>query len=85
MGHAVATYGSLSMASRKHRKHRASILNTTAQHSISAAAAPSIDAQIRGFLAGETNGAALFHALYDDILDEPIPESMRAILRGAAS
>jgi hypothetical protein len=41
-----------------------------------------IDAQIRHFLAGETDGAALLGALYDHVLDEPAPERLLRILRG---
>lgn len=33
------------------------------------------------FLDGKTHGEGLFHALYDHVLDEPIPERMRALLR----
>jgi hypothetical protein len=41
-----------------------------------------VSEQIRNFLAGHTNGEALFHALYDDVLDEPIPERLLAVLQG---
>jgi Anti-sigma factor NepR len=40
-----------------------------------------IDSDIRDFLAGRTNGEDLLHALYDHVLDEPIPERLRALLR----
>jgi hypothetical protein len=36
--------------------------------------------QIRDFLAGRTHGEALFRALYDPILDEPIPPRLRRLL-----
>lgn len=39
-----------------------------------------VSAQIRHFLAGRTNGGALFHALYDHVLDEPVPERLSAVL-----
>jgi len=42
----------------------------------------SVDRDIRDFLAGKTDGADLLHALYDHILDEPVPQSLRAVLRG---
>jgi hypothetical protein len=42
---------------------------------------PSVDARIRAFLAGETDGEDVLHEIYDDVLDEPIPESMRALLK----
>lgn len=41
----------------------------------------SIDAGIAAFLDGTTNGEELLHALYDHILAEPIPQSMRGILQ----
>ena len=40
-----------------------------------------IDAAIRRYLDGENDGQALFQALYDDVLDEPIPASMLALVR----
>ena len=42
---------------------------------------PSADARIRAFLAGETDGEDVLHEIYDHLLDEPIPESMRALLK----
>jgi hypothetical protein len=42
----------------------------------------SVDEQIREFLDGETNGEDLLHALYDHVLDEPVPSRLTAILRG---
>jgi hypothetical protein len=44
---------------------------------------PSVAEQIADFLEGRNNGDALLHALYDHVLDEPIPESMRRLLRNA--
>lgn len=43
---------------------------------------PSIDGQIRDFIAGRTNGEGLLHALYDHVLDEPVPPRLRAVLNG---
>ena len=40
-----------------------------------------VEHRIRAFLDGKTNGEDLLHALYDHVLDEPIPESMRALLK----
>ena len=37
--------------------------------------------RLREFLAGEDNGEDLLHALYDYVLDEPVPERLSAILR----
>jgi hypothetical protein len=45
-----------------------------------ARAAP-VDLEIRAYLAGEGDGAALLHALYDHILDEPVPERLSAVVR----
>ncbi len=43
--------------------------------------AKSVSAEIAAFLAGATNGDDLLHALYDHILDEPVPQSMRGLLQ----
>ena len=40
----------------------------------------SVPGRIAAFLDGRTCGEDLFHELYDHILDEPIPDAMRAIL-----
>jgi hypothetical protein len=45
-------------------------------------AKPSIDCQIRDFIAGRTNGEGVLHALYDHVLDEPVPQRLRALLQG---
>jgi hypothetical protein len=39
-----------------------------------------VDARIAAFLDGKSDGGELLHALYDHVLDEPIPQSMRALL-----
>jgi hypothetical protein len=41
----------------------------------------SIGDEIVDFLDGKTHGEGLLHALYDHILDEPVPEQMREVLR----
>ena len=41
----------------------------------------SIDRDIRDFLAGNNDGEDLLHALYDHVLDEPVPERLNALLR----
>jgi hypothetical protein len=41
----------------------------------------SVDGQIRSFLAGENDGEDLLHAIYDHVLDEPVPERLRALLK----
>ena len=42
----------------------------------------SADHEIRDFVAGRTDGEELLHALYDHVLDEPVPERLLALLRG---
>ena len=42
----------------------------------------SVDRGIRDFLAGKSNGEDLLHALYDHVLDEPVPQRLRAVLQG---
>jgi len=44
-------------------------------------ATSSVDRDIRDFLAGRTDGADLLHALYDHVLDEPVPQFLRDVLR----
>ena len=39
----------------------------------------SVNSQIIDFLEGRTDGEDLLHAMYDHIIDEPIPERMRAL------
>ena len=41
----------------------------------------SVDNRIRAFLAGDSHGEDLLHAIYDHILDEPVPERLRALLK----
>ena len=41
----------------------------------------SVDSRIRAFLTGETEGRDLLRALYDHVLDEPVPERLRAVLK----
>jgi hypothetical protein len=41
----------------------------------------SVDNQIRAFLAGDNDGEDLLHQIYDHVLDEPIPERLRALLK----
>ena len=47
-----------------------------------AAAMPSVDSEIRDFLAGRSDGEKLLHAIYDCVLDEPVPERLLAALKG---
>lgn len=44
-------------------------------------ARPSVEDQIADFLDGRTHGEELLHALYDHVLDEPIPPRMKALLQ----
>jgi hypothetical protein len=45
-------------------------------------ARPSVEDRIAAFLDGRTHGEELLHALYDHVLDEPIPPQMKALLQG---
>ncbi len=40
-----------------------------------------VEKQILDFLEGRTHGEDLLHALHDYVLDEPIPERMRALFQ----
>lgn len=40
-----------------------------------------IDRDIRDFLDGKNDGEDLLRALYDHVLDEPVPERLKAPLR----
>jgi hypothetical protein len=39
-----------------------------------------VSAQIEHFLSGDTTGRALFEALYNHVLDEPVPPQLKAML-----
>ena len=41
----------------------------------------SVDSQIRAFLSGENDGEELLRAIYDHVLDEPVPERLKALLK----
>jgi hypothetical protein len=41
----------------------------------------STEREIRDFLSGRNDGERLLHALYDHVLDEPVPERLRALLK----
>jgi len=41
--------------------------------------------QLLDFLDGRTDGEELLHALYDHVLDEPVPERMRALFRAGSA
>ena len=41
----------------------------------------STEREIRDFLNGKTKGEDLLHALYDHVLDEPVPERLTALLK----
>lgn len=44
--------------------------------------AGSIDRRIRAFLNGESHGEDVLGALYGHVADEPLPQRLRALLRG---
>ncbi|HTV45612.1 MAG TPA: hypothetical protein VMF05_09880 [Stellaceae bacterium] len=39
-----------------------------------------VGGRVTAFLCGRSDGSDLLHALYDHVLDEPIPQSMLAVL-----
>jgi hypothetical protein len=41
--------------------------------------------QLLAFLDGRTDGEELLHILYDHVLEEPVPERMRALLRAGSA
>ena len=41
----------------------------------------SVDSDIRDFLAGKNDGEIVLRALYDHVLDEPVPQFLRDVLR----
>jgi hypothetical protein len=41
----------------------------------------SVDSQIRAFLAGDSDGEEVLRAIYDHVLDEPVPERLKALLK----
>ena len=41
----------------------------------------STDSRIRAFLAGDSNGEDVLSEIYDHVLDEPVPERLRAVLK----
>jgi hypothetical protein len=41
----------------------------------------SADRAIRDFLSGKNDGEQLLHAIYDHVLDEPVPERLKALLK----
>jgi hypothetical protein len=49
------------------------------------AATDAVEEQLTDFLDGRTHGEELLHALYDHILDEPVPERMRALFRAGSA
>lgn len=41
----------------------------------------STEREIRDFLNGKTDGEDLLHALYDHVLDEPVPQRLTTLLK----
>lgn len=59
-------------------------LNTAAQSELPAALSDletAIDRQIRSFLNGDNDGHELLQGLYGDVIDEPAPARLTALLR----
>lgn len=40
-----------------------------------------VDREIRDFVVGKSDGEDLLHAIYDHVLDEPVPERLLALLK----
>jgi hypothetical protein len=59
------------------------VMNLAVKCSFAESIAPvrSVDSQIRAFLAGDNDGEDLLHAIYDHVLDEPVPERLRTLLK----
>lgn len=55
--------------------------NFRSRHPLAELPAHSIEARVRAFLEGQTNGEDVLHALYDHVLDEAIPYAMRRLLK----
>ncbi|MGA8402840.1 MAG: NepR family anti-sigma factor [Stellaceae bacterium] len=55
---------------------------TAPSHAPIFASAGSVDRRIRAFLNGESHGEDVLRALYGHVANEPIPERLRALLRG---
>lgn len=58
------------------------IAETTPVRVAIAGSATSIDRRIRAFLNGEGHGEDVLGALYGHVADQPVPERLRALLRG---
>jgi hypothetical protein len=78
--------GFVSMVTRCNPMEYAS--KSAASRLISRAGAPAseyladhVGNQIIDFINGKTHGEKLLHALYDHILDEPIPERIRSLFK----
>jgi hypothetical protein len=65
---------------RPREKDRAMPLAVKRRAVESRTAMSSIDRDIRDFVAGRSNGESLLHILYDRVLDEPVPQRLRALL-----
>jgi hypothetical protein len=50
-----------------------------------AAETGTVGEQLLDFFDGRTDGEELLHALYDHVLDEPVPERMRALFRAGSA
>ena len=56
-------------------------LNLTARHQPAGEIRGAVDRGIRAFLAGETHGEDVLKRLYGHVIDEPVPERLRALLK----
>jgi hypothetical protein len=61
----------------------ATVANVRCRFDTSQPSARSLETRVLSFLDGKTNAEELLHALYDHVLDEPLPQSLRTILKQA--
>ena len=59
------------------------VANVRCRFETSQASPRSLEMRVLSFLDGKTNAEDLLHALYDHVLDEPLPQSLRTILKQA--
>jgi hypothetical protein len=57
------------------------IAAATPSPSLTGGSRHSVDGRIRAFLNGESHGEDVLGALYGDVMNEPIPERLRALIK----
>jgi hypothetical protein len=59
----------------------AAVANVRCRFETSQPSSRALERRVLSFLDGKTNAEELLHALYDHVLDEPLPQSLRTILK----